>query len=171
MNSLWSPSLPLAHFLIRGVVVYIAILLLMRLGGKRQVGQMGTGEFVTVLLISNAVQNSMNGGDNSITGGILLAAILVILSGIVSYLTFKSRRMENFLQGRPRLLIHGGKLIEKNLDKEFISLTDFKTILRKQGLHDLNEISEAVLESDGSVSVIRKVDVKNTSSQADLSAT
>jgi uncharacterized membrane protein YcaP (DUF421 family) len=76
---------------IRAAVVYFSILILLRISGKRQLGQMGATEFVTILLISNAVQNSMNGGDNSLSGGLLLALVLIILSSLISYITYRSR--------------------------------------------------------------------------------
>src|ERR1700674_367664 len=115
MHELWTPSFPLWHFILRGSVIYLAILLLLRLGGKRQVGQMGTGEFVAILLISNAVQNAMNGGENSITGGLILSVVLIILSVGIAYATFRSKKMEILIEGRPRLVIHNGKLLQKNL--------------------------------------------------------
>ena len=74
---MWGPSLPWWHFIVRASVVYIVVLLLLRLGGKRQVGQMGTAQLVALLLISNAVQNAMNGNDGSITGGIILAGVIM----------------------------------------------------------------------------------------------
>src|SRR5438105_7271326 len=117
MSTLWSPAFPVWHFVLRGSVIYLAILLLLRLGGKRQIGQMGPGEFVAILLISNAVQNAMNGGDNSISGGILLASVLILLSVAFAYLTYKSRHWANILEGTPTLLIHEGKLLRTNLEK------------------------------------------------------
>src|SRR6266851_9197123 len=146
MSALWTLSFPWWHFVLRGSVVYIAILLLLRLGGKRQIGQMGTGEFVAILLISNAVQNAMNGGDNSITGGLLLATTIILLSVLVAYATFKSKKVEALIQGRPRLLIHHGELLQQNLEKELLNVHELKTILRRQGIHDLSEIDQAVLE-------------------------
>src|SRR5471030_764488 len=100
MSVLWSPSFPLWHFVLRGTVVYLSVILLLRLGGKRQVGQMGVGEFVAILLISNAVQNAMNGGDNSITGGIILATVIVGLSVLIDYLTYRSTTLEAWVEGR-----------------------------------------------------------------------
>ena|SRR5579871_1368686 len=156
MSPLWHLSFPTWQFLLRGFLVYIAVLFLLRLGGKRQIGQMGTGEFVAILLISNAVQNAMNGGDNSITGGLLLAFVIILSSILIDYLTFKSKRWEAWIQGRPRLLIHQGTVIHQNLEKELLNLQELKTILRRQGIYNLEDVQEAVLESNGSVSVIHK---------------
>jgi len=153
---LWSASLPLWSFALRGAIVYVVVLLLLRLGGKRQVGQMSASDFVVLLLISNAVQNSMNGGDNSITGGVVLAATLVALGSLFSYLTYRSKRLENLIEGSPRILVHHGKIVEANMRKERLSVYELRTMLRHQGVHAFEEVQEAVLESDGSVSIIRK---------------
>jgi uncharacterized membrane protein YcaP (DUF421 family) len=156
MSALWSPSFPVWQFVLRGSVIYLAILLLLRLGGKRQVGQMGTGEFVLILLVSNAFQNAMNGGDNSITGGLVLAVVLIVLSVGIAYATFRSKKIESLIEGRPRLVIHDGKLIQKNLDKEMLNFQEFMSILRRQGIHNVAEVAEAVLETNGSLSVTKK---------------
>lgn len=156
MNQMWGLSFPFWQFVVRAAVVYISVLILLRLGGKRQIGQMGAGEFVAILLISNAVQNSMNGGDNSISGGLILATIIVILSVIMAYLTFKSKKIENLVQGRPTLLVHNGQIIKQNLDKELLNEHELKAILRRQGIHDISDIHAAILESDGYISVSKR---------------
>lgn len=160
MESFWSVSIPYWHFVFRGAFVYLTILLLLRIAGKRQIGQMGAGEFVAILLISNAVQNSMNGGDNSITGGLILAAVIVALSYLVEYLSYKSKRLERLFEGHPTMLVHKGKILRKNLERELINVHELKTLLRKQGIHDLSEIYEAILEGDGSISVTKCSELK-----------
>ena len=155
MQPLWTPSLPVAQILLRGVVIYVCVLLFLRLGGKRQIGQMGPGEFVALLLISNAVQNSMNGGDNSIGAGLMLAAIIVGLSWTTSYFSYRFKAFENLVQGRPRLLVYKGEPVAQNLSKEHINPHELKTMLRHLGIHGFDDIHEAVIESDGSLSVVR----------------
>src|SRR5437764_13057910 len=110
LQQLYLPDVPWWDLLLRGGVVYVAIILLLRIGGKRQVAQMGIIEFVALLLISNAVQNAMNGGDNSLLGGIILAAVLIALAAAFSYTTYRWPKFEQFVQGRPTLLIHHGKI-------------------------------------------------------------
>ncbi len=158
MNNMWHASFPYWQFVLRAAVVYLFVLFLLRLGGKRQIGQMGAGEFVAILLISNAVQNSMNGNDGSITGGLLLAAVIVSLSVLVEYATYKSKKLENIIQGRPTLLVHNGCVIQHNLDRELLSLSELKALLRRQGVHHLDDVAAAVLESDGYLSVTRKAE-------------
>jgi uncharacterized membrane protein YcaP (DUF421 family) len=160
MRQLWIPDIPWFHLIIRAVIVYLAILVLLRVAGKRQIGQMGMIEFVALLLISNAVQNSMNGGDNSITGGIILAVTLIVLSALFARLTYRSRKLEMLIQSRPTLLIHHGKILHDHLKRELLTVRELKQLLRRQGIHDLDEIAEAVLESDGFISITKRSEVE-----------
>lgn len=143
------------NLLIRALSVYIFVLLLLRVSGKRQMGQMSPTEFVAILLISNAVQNSMNGGDNSLVGGLWLAAILIAVSTLISYLTYKSRIFSSIFEGTPTLLVHNGKLLKKNLSRERLSESELKALLRKQGVHEYQVLQSAILEADGTLSVTR----------------
>src|SRR4051812_29187835 len=88
-------EVPWWEFVVRATVVYLVVMALLRLGGKRQVGQMGMAQLVALLLISNAVQNAMNGNDGSITGGVILAAVIMFWSYVFELLTSRSRRIEN----------------------------------------------------------------------------
>ena len=159
MDILWAPSVPYAHLLLRAAVSYAFILFLLRVSGKRQIGQMGAAEFVALILVSNAVQNSMNGGDNSLIGGLVLAGTLVAMSALVARLSYKSKRFSEFVQGRPCLLVYKGAWVDKNLAVNLLTHHDTRTLLRRQGFHDLKEIHEAVLEANGSLSVVRMTDV------------
>lgn len=159
MDQLWHASIPCWQFVLRAVIVYIFILVLLRLGGKRQIGQMGAGEFVAILLISNAVQNSMNGGDNSITGGLILALVIIVLSMFIEYITFRSKKLENLIQGTPTLLVHNGKMIMPHLKKERLSPRELRMLLRQQGIYELDDVFSAILESDGYISIIKKSEV------------
>lgn len=154
-ENLMTPNVPVVNLIVRGLVVYLSVVILLRVSGKRQMGQMGATEFVAILLISNAVQNSMNGGDNSLTGGLVLACVLIVLSASISYLTFRSSMFRKVFEGTPTLVIRDGKLIEKNLYRESLSEPELHALLRKQGVHHLSEISLAILESDGTLSITR----------------
>src|ERR1700729_1615030 len=117
-NNLTNLSLSPLNLIVRAVIVYLSVVILLRISGKRQLGQMGATEFVAILLISNAVQNSMNGGGNSLVGGLLLPAVLIALSWLITTLTFRSRRFQVIFEGTPTLLIHKGEVVPKNLVKE-----------------------------------------------------
>jgi len=153
MENIFKLDLSLTSLAIRGLVVYLSILLLLRISGKKQMGQMNATEFVSILLISNAVQNSMNGGDTSLTGGVFLAAVLIAMSTLISYLTYKSKIASSIFEGIPTILIHRGKIITKNVEKELLSEGELKTLLRKQGFHKYSEIQVAILEADGTLSI------------------
>ena len=148
-------DLPFWNLVVRAGVVYFAIVLLLRISGKKQVGQMGAIELATVLLISNAVQNSRNGGDNSLGGGLILAATLDLLGVTLAYLTYRVRWARWIFEGTPRLLVHNGKAIEKALRDEYLTKEDLSIMMRKQGVHRVSEVKTAILETDGSLSLIR----------------
>ncbi len=148
------------NLVVRALVVYLSVLILLRISGKRQMGQLGPTEFVAILLISNAVQNSMNGGDNSLAGGLILAVVLVGLSALISYLTYKSKTVSRIFEGTPTLLIHKGHVLRKNLEKERMSEADLKVLMRKQGFHHISELDNAILEADGTFNATRTLDIQ-----------
>lgn len=148
-------SLTPANLFIRGVIIYFFVLMLIRISGKKQMGQMSAAEFVALLLISNAVQNSMNGGDNSLVGGLILAATLIFASWLISHLTYKSKRISRVLEGVPTILIHKGHVVMKNLEKERITINELHTLLRKQQMHHFSDIHSAILEVDGTLSLTK----------------
>lgn len=159
-HSLWHTDVPIWSLIVRGAVVYLAVIILLRIAGKRQVAQMGMTEFVALLLISNAVQNSMNGGDNSVTGGLILATTVIACAYLMTYLTYRSRKIEKLVQGRPTLLIHHGKVLYPHLKREMLSVRELLHALRKQGVTNLDDVAEAVLESDGFISITHKIDIE-----------
>src|SRR4030081_1458836 len=110
-------GLPWLEFVVRGAVVYFFLLVILRLTGKRQVGHLAPFDLVLLLVLSNAVQNSMNGGDNSLVGGLISATTLIALNYAVGFATFKSKRIEEVVEGRPQVLIHNGHLFEDVMAK------------------------------------------------------
>ena len=159
-ENLTATSVPFGNLIVRAVVVYIAILILMRISGKREMGHMGVIEFVTVLLISNAVQNSMNAGDNSLVGGLVIAVSLVALSMAFSAVAYRSGFFSRVFEGTPTLLINQGKLIKKNMQSERMRESEVRVLLRKQGIHHYSEIATAILEADGTLSITKLGDLK-----------
>jgi uncharacterized membrane protein YcaP (DUF421 family) len=157
-HSLMDLNLSPWNLVIRAIVVYLSILILLRISGKKQLGQMSATDFVAILLISNAVQNSMNGGDNSLAGGLILALVLIVMTIFISYLTYKNKFFSSLFEGTPTLLIHKGKIISKHMRKERMSDTELKVMLRKQGFHSIKDIDTAILEADGTLSITRAAD-------------
>ncbi len=147
-------SLPWWEFAIRAVVVYVFLLAALRLTGKRQIGQLAPFDLVLLLILSNAVQNSMNGGDNSLTGGLILASVLIALNWVVGYFIFKFKKVEEVIEGRPKVLVHDGAVFEDVLRKEQLTHHELEGAMRKAGGSSLLEIRFAVLESNGGISFI-----------------
>ncbi|MCX6374829.1 MAG: DUF421 domain-containing protein, partial [Armatimonadetes bacterium] len=108
-------------------------------------------------------QNSMHGGDNSVTGGLRMATVIILRSKLVAYLTYRSKTVERFIQGNPTVLVCNGQVEYENLRKEWLNVSELKTMLRHQGIHSLAEVEEAILESDGSLSLTRAPDSHGTS--------
>src|SRR5256714_4685155 len=107
---MWKASLPWWEFILRGLIIYVFLVIILRLTGKRQIGQLAPFDLVLLLVLSNAVQNAMNGGDNSIIGGVILATTLIASHGILSPVTYKNKRMEKLIAGRPDIIIHYRKM-------------------------------------------------------------
>ena len=115
---MWNLTVPFMELVGRAALTYIFLLALLRITGKRQVGQLAPFDLILLLILSNAVQNAMNGGDNSFTAGIVSAATLVALNGLVGWATYRSKWLEGLIEGRPRVLIHNGRILDGTLRAE-----------------------------------------------------
>jgi uncharacterized membrane protein YcaP (DUF421 family) len=144
----------LAGILLRTVVVYLVILVGLRLAGKREIGQMTVFDLVVLLLIANAVQNAMVGPDTSLTGGILAAVVLLLVNSLVARLRLKWPRLRRWVEGSPTLLVLHGEIISEHMRREGLDEETLLTALREHGLADLRGVEMAVLEIDGSISVV-----------------
>ena len=149
-------SLPWWEFILRGLIIYVFLIVLLRLTGKRQVGQMAPFDLVLLLVLSNTVQNAMIGGDNSIIGGVISAVTLVAANWLVSLLTYRSKKMEALIEGRPELLIHNGKLFDRALAQAKLTRHELMNALREAGCAAVEDVRAAFLENDGTISVIPK---------------
>ncbi len=104
MSDLWTLSAPWWDFVLRGVVIYALVLVLMRVSGKRAMGQFTPFDMILLILIGNAVQNGLNGGDNSLTGAIIMATTLIILNWMLAWVSSRSRRLRAMIEGKPTIL-------------------------------------------------------------------
>ncbi len=153
---MWIFDKTLLEIVLRSVFVYFFVLLGMRITGKREVGQMTPFDLVLLLLIANAVQNAMTGPDTSVSGGMIAAATLLTANFLVSWLTWRFGKFQRFMGGTPTPLIHQGQIIQINLNKERITLEDLDQALREHGIPNISEVAMAMLEIDGSISIIKK---------------
>jgi uncharacterized membrane protein YcaP (DUF421 family) len=141
---------------LRGLVVYGFLLVTLRLTGKRQVGQLAPFDLVLLLVLSNAVQNSMNAGDNTVSAGFILVGTLLAVNGFMSWLTWRSKKAELFVEGRPQILVHHGLPDEARLSSEKITRHELMAAVRQAGISDLADVHVAILETNGRINVIAK---------------
>ena len=153
---MWKLAVPWWEFIVRGAIVYIFLIVLLRVTGKRQVGQLAPFDLVLLLVLSNAVQNSMNAGDNSLLGGLISATTLVALNYLVGLATYRSKKLESVIEGRPQVLIHNGVLFEDVMSRAQLTRHELHAALRQGGCVEVAEVHSAILENNGSISVISR---------------
>ena len=154
MAGLLVPEVSVVEKVVRSVVVYLFLLLAFRFTGKRQVGQLTPFDLVVLLVISNVVQNAVIGPDNSLGGGLLGAVVILALNWALVEITFRSKRMRRLLEAAPTVLVHNGRLLQKNLAHERINLDDLHAAMRRAGVVDVEHVHVAMLEENGGITVI-----------------
>lgn len=146
---------PWWELVFRGVIVYFFLFVLLRATGKRQVGQLAPFDLILLLILSNAVQNSMNAGDDSLIGGLISALTLVAINWGLAFAARRSRTIERLLEGSPLVVVRNGKIKRDVLDRELISDEDLRAALRLAGSFSTSEVKLAILETNGHLSVER----------------
>ena len=147
-------DLPWWEFILRGAIVYCALLLMMRLSGRRTVGQFTPVDLLVVMLLSEAVSNSMSGGDDSLIGGLIIAATLVALTMLIAFLTSRSERIEKIIEGSPVLIGRDGVFFDNVLKNCRLSQSDIEEALREADC-PRPHMKCAFLEADGRISIMR----------------
>lgn len=140
--------------LIRSIILYIAVLISLRVMGKGEIAEMNSYDLVITLLIADVVSMPMENNNIPMINGIASLTGLVLMQTIISYLSLKSRKFNSFLCGKPSILINKGKIDQKELKKERISIDELLEQLRVQGFFNLKEVQYAILETDGNLSVV-----------------
>ena len=139
MNEMFDLSAPWWHFVLRAIAIYLMVIVLIRMSGKRSVGQFTPFDLILLILIGNAVQNGLNGGDNSMTGALILATTLIALNYGVAFLTSRFKRAEHLIEGVPMVLARDGVLFKEVLRREFVSEDDFHGALRANNLASVED--------------------------------
>jgi len=156
MRDVFELSVPLWEIVLRTAVIYVTVLGLLRIAGKRELGQMSPADLVVILIIANAVQNAMNGGDVSLIGGVISAATLVGMNLVLGRFGRSIPVLGRLVVEEPTLLLQDGHPIEENIRRERVEIDEIEMAAREHGIADLNEVAAAVLEIDGSISIIPK---------------
>lgn len=148
-------DLPWWEFIVRGAVVYLVLLVMVRISGRRTVGQFTPFDLLVVMLLSEAVSNSLSGGDDSLSGGLIIAATLIALNTLVAVISAYSRRMSVILDGTAVLIGRDGVFFDKVVRHCRITAEDLDQALRAAGC-ERSDMQCAFLEADGEITIQKK---------------
>ena len=157
-SDMFSLPIPALEKIIRPILVYFVLLIAFRIFGRRQLAQLNPMDLTVLLMLSNTVQNSIIGDDNSLIGGVIGATSLLTTNWILNYLSYKYTRLAEMIEGTPRVLIEDGVMDKKTVHRENISAQDFHEVLHREGLDQVQRVRLAYLEPSGLITVIPKDD-------------
>jgi len=147
------PAVGIGELILRVVIVYVAIFVLLRLVGKKHVGELAPFDLVVLLLLSECVQNALIADDKSVTGGVLAAATLFGMSQLVGFISWRIKGAERVLEGTPRVLVRHGRVYKDVLAREQITYSELLEALRREGCTSLTRVRYAILENDGGITI------------------
>ncbi|CAN7723378.1 DUF421 domain-containing protein [Pseudoduganella sp. LjRoot289] len=148
-------GLPWWEFVARGAMIYIVLLVMVRVAGKRTIGQFTPFDLLVVMLLSESVSNALSGGDESVPGGLLVAATLVTLNVAIAFATSRSRKVAKLLDGSPVLLGRDGKIFSDVVKQCRVAEGDVQQALREEDC-ELEEMKCAFLEADGKITILKR---------------
>jgi uncharacterized membrane protein YcaP (DUF421 family) len=155
------PSIPAWELIVRAVLIYAALLIALRLFGKREIGQFTLYDLVFILLVANALQPAMTGPDTSLVGGLILIVTLVAANYLVSRLELV-RGLSQLFSPPATMIIRHGRYLPNVLRREGVDRDEVETAMREHGVEDIKEVELAMLEPDGSISIVPKGSITST---------
>jgi uncharacterized membrane protein YcaP (DUF421 family) len=155
VSALFRPETHWLLLVLRSLAVYVFLTVSLRVAGRRELAQMTTFDLVLLLVLANAVQNSINAGDNSLGSGLICASTLLAANFAVGEAAYRWRWFERLVQGRPCVLVRNGKIVMRNMKRERITIEELRSALRKQNIDGVSQCKQAVLESDGTLTAVR----------------
>lgn len=148
-------SVPWWEFIVRGAAVYLVLLVMVRLSGKRTVGQFTPFDLIVVMLLSESVSGALTAQDESLSGGLIVAATLIGIDMLIAFVGTRSRRFDTLVQGNPVLVGRDGVIYEEVLRRERVPRGDVEKALRDADC-DIEEMRMAILEADGNINILKK---------------
>lgn len=158
---LWHIQIPLIEKVIRTVLVYAGLAVMLRLGGKRDLAQLNSFDLVVMLLLSNVVQNAVIGPDNSLTGGLLGAAVLIAVNGVTVRLVNRHAWLVKLFEGTDTVVIENGRPLTPVITRLGLRIGDLAAALRRQGADDVSQVRRAVMSPGGALVVSLKDDAQD----------
>lgn len=161
-------GVPVLEKILRAGIVYAFLIVGLRLAGKRELAQLNPFDLVVLLTLSNTVQNAIIGDDNSVTGGLIGAAALLLINYLVVRFLFTHQRIDRLVEGEEDVLIDHGKVQESHLKKELLTKHELEIAAHRQGFGDLQEIDRAAIEPGGGVLFTARKPTAGETKQSDL---
>jgi uncharacterized membrane protein YcaP (DUF421 family) len=155
-DSIFDLQLSVGEKVLRAVLIYVFLIVALRIVGKRELGQANTLDLVVLLLVANAVQNGIIGNDITVTGAVIGAVTLFAINELFNRAAYGSSFVSRLFEGSPSVLIQKGKPVASALRRASISLPELRAIARRQGFSDLGEVNNAILETNGVVTMFRE---------------
>lgn len=149
LDHMFTLPVPLVEKLVRPILVYLVLVLLLRIFGKRELAQLNPFDLVVLLSLSNTVQNAIIGDDNSVSGGVVGAFSLLAINWIVVRILFRSPRLTRLLEGRAVTLIKDGQIDRKAIERESLTKEELIEVVHKQGFEHVSEVRRCDLEPNG----------------------
>ena len=159
-----------AEKVIRTVAVYVVLVVLLRLFGKRELAQLNPFDLVVLLLLSNSVQNAIIGSDNTVVGGTIGAITLLVLNYLVVRFMFRHRRLDEMFEGTPTVLIEHGAVCRDALARELLTEAELQTVAHRQGFASIGEVESCIIEPGGVFFMQGKIPSTDTSRHQDVMA-
>ena len=142
----------------RAAVMFFVLYVLLRIMGKRELGQLTPFELVVMIVLGDLIQQAVTHNDFSLTGAILAVSTFAFLAIAMSWLTYLSPRAEKLLDGEPRVVIRNGKLLKENLRRDRMTQSEVESEMRLAGIATMDQVAWAILEPQGKISFIKKVE-------------
>jgi len=155
-SDLFVPGVPLIEKIVRPLIVYGALLILIRMFGKRELAQLNPYDLIVLLTISNTVQNAIIGNDNSITGGVIGALVLMAFNFVVAKFLYHHEKINHIVEGDCTVLIDNGRILNEALERELITIPELESAAHRQGFASLSEVQRCTLEPGGGLAMFGK---------------
>jgi uncharacterized membrane protein YcaP (DUF421 family) len=156
-HGIFDLGVPLIDKVLRPAIVYLFLVVVLRIFGKRELAQLNPFDLVVLLSLSNTVQNAIIGNDNSLTGGLIGAFALLAMNYLVVRFLFRHRRLDQIFEGKPTTLVEHGHIVKHALAGELLTRSELMTVLHRQGFGGLDEVERCVLEPGGTFDIQRKM--------------
>jgi uncharacterized membrane protein YcaP (DUF421 family) len=170
LHDILVPGIGYPEKIVRSLVVYAFLVIILRVGGRRELAQMNAFDLVVLLTLSNTVQNAIIGDDNSVLGGIVGATVLVAANVLVVRFLYRHRSLDRKIEGEPIPLVRDGRLVIANLRRQLITEEEVLAAIHRQGVESIEECEQVILETDGTITVIARHPTAEETSFTDVQA-